>query len=210
MKLEDFENKNIIHESIWYTVALLVVNSFFLFAALITDMLESEPLIFWCSLVLFGLGFIQTIIKLLNPNNIFIKPGSKKAEAYHSLQFEKEFKQKGVFNYHKNGFTINIDHHLRKYNWDEISALFGYKLDNYTTDSICLDIFIRDGESFNINEETPGWFQFLLKSKENIDNIPKDWEIEISTPVFETKHTLLYDKKKRTQEEALNEFYSLE
>jgi hypothetical protein len=54
-----------------------------------------------------------------------------------------------------------------------------------------------------LTEETPGWYKFLTLTKEKFPQIDKDWEVDISTPAFETKLTLIYDKKNRDLSEVI-------
>jgi hypothetical protein len=49
--------------------------------------------------------------------------------------------------------------------------------------------------SFSVNEETPGWFQLVIKLKEIFESIPKDWEVNITQPPFATNFTTIYKRE---------------
>jgi len=69
-----------------------------------------------------------------------------------------------------------------------------YKRDLITIDRIEMEIVI-EGRSITISEDLPGWYQFVLKTKEKYSSIPKDWDIEIIQPAFATNFTTIYDRK---------------
>lgn len=207
MELKDFENKNLIFESVWKTIALSTLSGLFVFSALVTNVRVEEPLIFWSTIGLFGFGLLHGLYKLLNPNSLFIRPGSKLAQEYHRLDFDRRLNDHGFFVFTQNGFEVDLGNQVCKYLWTDIAVIFGYKKDLRAIEMVFMDIFTIDETHFTINEETPGWYQFLEKSKENLNGIPDNWEIEITTPVFETKLTLLYDKENRSQNEVIESVY---
>lgn len=45
-----------------------------------------------------------------------------------------------------------------------------------------------------INEESPGWFQLVLRLKEIFKEIPKDWNTEIIQPAFKENYTVIYKR----------------
>jgi hypothetical protein len=85
--------------------------------------------------------------------------------------------------------------------------MIGYKEDLFTRDRICLDVFCDNDKSFKITEETLGWFMFLDHSKKALPTIAKYWEIEITSPAFETNLTVVYDRQNRTLKEVTNKYY---
>lgn len=101
----------------------------------------------------------------------------------------------GIFTFHKQGFTISFEDEERTINWDSIQTIQAYKKDLYTYDLICLDIHLQEGDGFSINEETPGWFKFSQRIKEQFNEVDKGWDIDIITPAFEANHTILYSKE---------------
>jgi hypothetical protein len=207
MELKDFENRNPIFESVGKTIALTAISGLFVFIAFTTNMKVEKPIIFWGTIGLFGFGLIYGLYKLLNPKNLFLRPGSELAKEYGKLDFERRLNDNGIFVFSQNGFKVKIESEVNKYLWSDIAVLFGYKKDLYTTDNICLDVFTIDEKGFSINEDTKGWYQFVKHSKEHLTEIPENWEVEIAAPAFETKLTLLYDKENRSQVEAIESVY---
>lgn len=207
MELKDFENRNLIFESVWKTIALTTISGLFVSIAFVTNMKVEKPIIFWGTIGLFGFGLLHGLYKLLNPKNLFLRPASELAKEYGKLDFEKRLNDNGIFEFSRNGFKVDLENQFHEYQWTDISVLIGYKKDLYIVDNICLDIFTIDGKGFSINEDTKGWYQFVKHSKEHLAEIPENWEIEIAAPAFETKLTLLYDKENRSQDEAIESVY---
>ncbi len=147
------------------------------------------------------------MIRLLNSKNIFVNDGTPLAGQIHSEQFQKILNDPGFFTYNEDGFSLQQHKGITHYKWGTIQALFGYKEDLFTTDEICLDIFMVDNLYIKLTESTPGWYQFNKRLSENIPEVQVDWYGEIVLPPFETKLTLLFDKKGRTKENAEKEFY---
>ena len=81
----------------------------------------------------------------------------------------------------------------------KLHNLYVYKVDQFTIDRIDMEIVYGD-KAFTISEELPGWYQFVLKTKEIFDTIPKDWDITIIKPAFATNFATIYDKAKINQE----------
>jgi hypothetical protein len=210
MELKDFENRNLIFESVWKTIASTTISGLFVFIAFVTNMKVEKPIAFWGTIGLFGFGLLRGLYKLLNPKNLFLRPGSELAKEYGKLDFERRLNDNGIFEYSQNGFKVDLENQFHEYQWTDISVLFGYKKDLYTIDNICLDVFTIDGKGFTINEDTAGWYQFIRHSKENLTAIPENWEMKIASPAFETKLTLLYDKNDRSQDEVIEEIYGKE
>lgn len=123
--------------------------------------------------------------------NIF-KP--KKTEtAIENKSFEEIYADLGMFEYNEKGlkFTSNDCEKLIK--WSDIEQINAYKKDVYVYDLVVMEIVI--GENIlTINEETPGWFQLIIKLKEIFRDIPEDWEIKITQPAFAKNFTTIYIK----------------
>jgi hypothetical protein len=134
----------------------------------------------WLNLIIFGtIGIlILTIISCL----IFLKKGKKK-ERIEKIELTE------------NGFLINYDGEITKYNWSEISKLTGFKIDRFTTDDICLKIESDKKESF-ATEEFNGWRSFMNKLLNEFPQIDKNWEGIITKPAFKRKETELYNRNK--------------
>lgn len=71
--------------------------------------------------------------------------------------------------------------------------MIAYKLDLFTTDEICIDI-VYNNRQITVNEETPGWYQFVEKIKLIFPSIRDNWEAEVVHPAFETNLTIIYQR----------------
>lgn len=107
--------------------------------------------------------------------------------------FPEMYDDLGVFQYDREGFTISYEDFTKRINWADITQLNAYKVDLFTTDRVDLEIVYGD-KAFSISEELPGWYQFVIKTKEVFPTIPKDWDTEIIHPPFETNYTTIYER----------------
>ena len=107
--------------------------------------------------------------------------------------FDEQYQELGVFQYDSEGFTINYEEFSKSIRWNDITQLNGYKRDQMTIDRIEMEIVCGD-DSFSISEDLPGWYQFIIKTKEVFPTIPKDWDSKIIQPPFATNFTTLYKK----------------
>lgn len=164
----------------------------------------------WLGTIFFGGRTILLVIKFFRPDFKWVKdtdPNSKEFKEQTEKEFKEIYNDNGIFTFHDSGFSINTTKGVHSIEWSEIKSMLGYKEDNYATDRICLDVFCDNDKSFKITEETLGWFRFLDHSKKVLPTIDKSWEIEISTPAFETNLTVVYDRQNRTLEEVADEHY---
>lgn len=164
----------------------------------------------WLGTIFFGGGTTLFIIKFFRPDFKWVKntePNSKEFKEQTEKEFKEIYNDNGIFTFRDNGFSIKTTKGVHTIEWTEIKSMLGYKEDQYATDRICLDVFCDNEKSFKITEETLGWFRFLDNSKKALPTIHKSWEIEISTPAFETKLTLVYDRQNRTLKEVTDEHY---
>ena len=99
----------------------------------------------------------------------------------------------GVFKYGEKGFTIEYEDFVKDVLWENITQLNVYKKDLLAIDRVEMEIIYGD-TYFIITEDLPGWFQFVIKLKEVFPTIPKDWEINIVNPAFESNFTTIYKK----------------
>jgi hypothetical protein len=124
-----------------------------------------------------------------------------------NMTFEELKADIGIFEYYNTGFIVHFENNVIKIEWLSIKALVGYKVDLFTVDEICLDIFYEIEKQIRITEETKGWYIFLEKLQIQFPQIKKHWEIEIAFPAFETNLTLLYEFENKTFEESIK-FYN--
>ncbi len=114
------------------------------------------------------------------------------------MNFEDRFKDLGNFSYRADGFTYQFDTGRKKVKWQDIERLIAYKADLMTTDEIRLDIVCNDFQT-TITEETPGWYQFVEKTKTVFPSLADNWDNEITQPAFKTNLIVLYDRSNAGQ-----------
>ena len=107
--------------------------------------------------------------------------------------FDEMYDDTGVFQYTVDGFVITHGNLTLSVNWEDIQQILVYKIDRLTIDEIAMDIVLKE-TNFTITEELPGWYQFVLKTKEVFPSIPKEWDIEIIWPAFATNLKVIYKK----------------
>lgn len=202
-----YKDKNVIWESRSKHIRLAIVCFLFVAMAFVIGA-QKSPFMFWLTIAFFGGGGVFMLVRLLHPGNIFVLPHSELAREIQREQFTSTQTDKGPFIFSESGFTYNIGKANEYDNWDAIEAIFGYKLDKVTTDKICIDIFFENDRVLTLTESDSGWNQFNTHLKEQFKEIPPSWDINITTPAFETRLTLLYDKQGRTPEEAEARFYN--
>jgi hypothetical protein len=95
----------------------------------------------------------------------------------------------------ENGFRVNINEETSQFQWSEIEKLSGFKVDNFTTDNICLKIEFNNKVEY-LTEEYEGWRNFMNSLLNEFPQIDKNWEGVIAKPVFERKETELYNRNK--------------
>lgn len=164
--------------------------------------------------VLFGLITAIFGYPLYNPNIRIVFIGTKGYQKYLHEDFKNKLKnykeepdEPGIFSYSDNGFDITLNNQTDHYCWGHIICMVAYKIDNFTTDCICLDVFCDNNKRLSITEETKGWYLFTRKTKEQFPQINKLWTLEITTPAFKTNLTLVYDRDGRTLDEVMKIHY---
>jgi hypothetical protein len=199
---QTFNNKKVIWESKQKQIVSVVVCFLFVAVAIWTRD-QSSAFYFWSAILLFGGGGVFYLVRLLNPNNLFVTHDSALGRQISAEHLREQKESFGSFTYDVDGFTFpNESNSEVVYKWSDIETIFAFKIDRYATEDICLDIFTSNDRYLQVTESTPGWYQFEKHLSENIPSIPNNWIGEISVPAFETKLTLLFDRKGRTQTEA--------
>lgn len=107
--------------------------------------------------------------------------------------FRERESELGVFAYTDLGFTITHPEIIKTLSWSDINQINVYKTDLVTTDRIDMEI-VYGKWSLTIHEELPGWYQFVIKTKEIFPTIPKDWDWEIVQPPFASNYRTIYTK----------------
>lgn len=107
--------------------------------------------------------------------------------------FDEIHRDLGVFQYINEGFNLSYENLAISVKWAEIKRIDVYKADLMTVDRIEMEIAYED-KTIVIGEELPGWYQFVLKTKEVFPTIPKDWDNQIVLPPFAANLTTIYKK----------------
>lgn len=205
MKHQFYHNKRIIWESRTRQLALVCISAMFVAIAIWTRA-QYNPFMFWGTMIFFGGGGLFMLSRLLNPNNIFVKPRSPLAKKIHEEDFEKARADIGFFTYDHAGFQIKLHEGIFYYRWEDIETVFGYKRDLYTYDEVCLDLFTRESV-LTITESIPGWFQFNDRLSQQFESISTIWQLNIMDEAINANFTLLYDRNGRSQPEAQAVWY---
>lgn len=107
---------------------------------------------------------------------------------------DNQYNEIGAFQYHEKGFTINYKNFFKQLDWNDITQLNVFKVDLFTIDRIDMEIVYSE-KAFTINEELPGWHQFVIKTKQIFPSIPQDWELKIVQPPFAENFMTIYVKE---------------
>jgi hypothetical protein len=169
-------------------------------------LLKEQTFWLWVGFIFFALITIIYLFKITFPNAKYLK-NINTNDNIDKRSFDEVYKDVGVFEYLVDGFKIKRDQGVQAIKWSEVDTIFGYKVDNYATDSICIDVLCNNDKSFRITEETLGWFQFLEHLRKALPLTSITWNIEITSPPFDTNLTLVYSKDKLTLEESVNKWY---
>lgn len=140
----------------------------------------------WYGVIFFCFCLSCYFLKYIFPNSRIHNPLSDEE----NLRLYKE--DFGIFTYTETGFDLENDKHV---NWNDIRKVTIYKEDLIAIDCIYVSIELETDEVFRINEETPGYYQFMLKLEEKIQISPT-WFPDVAFPAFERNETVIYEKSK--------------
>lgn len=179
----------------------------FLFvAAVIWKKEQSSAFVFWLCIVLFGSLGTVILYQLLSRKILFVDPNSEQGRKIRE-ELDNELLEQISFS--EDGLLVreNPDLPPRHFAWRNLMAAFGYKVDVYTTDEICLDLFWADAPRLTLSESMPQWLSVLAELQKQVPTVPPGWCVDISVPAFETKLTLLFEKDGLSLPEAEQLYY---
>ncbi len=107
--------------------------------------------------------------------------------------FDEKYAELGCFTYTNKGFTINYEEFTKTLEWNDITEINVFKSDLLTIDRVDMEIVYGE-RCFTITEDVPGWYQFVIKTKEVFPTIPDDWDLEIIHPAFARNYKTIYNK----------------
>lgn len=201
-----YNNQKLIWESKTKQVWLVIVSCLFIAVAIWTKDKYSS-FMFWAIIIFFGGCGLFMLIRLINPNNLFVTHDTELGKQILADQFQKAQEEIGFFDYSDTGFNLKEHNGVTHHNWSDIETIFGFKEDRLTTDEICMDIFFSDNNNIRLTESTPGWHQFNKRLSQAIPTVSENWDTEVVQPPFASNMTLLFDKGSRTKEQAEKECY---
>jgi hypothetical protein len=89
--------------------------------------------------------------------------------------------------------------------WEDVARIQAYKLDLVTTDCICLLFELGpDRAPVQLSEEWPGFQDLFSPLAQRFPTIPESWYVDIMTPAFEEKRTVLFEDAERTAQPSSN------
>jgi hypothetical protein len=126
-------------------------------------------------------------------NLLFQKKEKLPKNSYLAKPFDEIYADQGAFKYTDDGFEISYGDFQQELRWADITEIDVYKSDLMIYDQIEMRI-VNGDKFFTISEELPGWYQFIIKTKEIFPDIAKDWDLTIPFPPFATNYTVIYKK----------------
>lgn len=101
--------------------------------------------------------------------------------------------QDGIFSYKDDLFTIQLEQETKTINWDDITLIRAYKIDQYAIDCIVIEIYLAE-ILITINDQTVGYMKFMDTAAMKLSNFKTDWFPVVAFPAFETNLTTIYEK----------------
>ena len=181
-----------------FTCFILFILSTFIIVAGLTAIITHDSYHAGIPLLLFGLTiFILTAIAHEHPRIWFSDTYNieEEIERIKNIpQEENPLYQDGIFTYADNSFTIQLDNKNQTINWDDITLIRAYKVDQYAFDCIVIEIYLK--ETFiTINDQTLGHMKFMDNAAKKLQGFKQDWFGVVAYPAFETNLTTIYERQ---------------
>jgi len=79
--------------------------------------------------------------------------------------------------------------------WDDVVRVRAHKRDDLTTDTICLDVELRDGTRWSLDEEASGWKRFLDVAERALPGMLPftTWFPRVAQPPFAVRELLIFE-----------------
>ncbi|HEY0131529.1 MAG TPA: hypothetical protein VGB57_08990, partial [Allosphingosinicella sp.] len=78
--------------------------------------------------------------------------------------------------------------------FDEILRATAFKRDEVTTDLLCVEIELGNGESIELNEDVIG-FDEWLRRVDALPGVDPDWRGKVTQPPFARNETVLFTRQ---------------
>ena len=95
------------------------------------------------------------------------------------------------FIYDANSFSFVFRGKRKSFKQTDVEKIIGYKIDLYSEDVICLELFFKDFKLL-FNEENKGWDEFLNKMHQNFPQINQNWRFDIVKLAFARNETIIF------------------
>lgn len=99
----------------------------------------------------------------------------------------------GVFSYTTDGFSIVDSASATLVKWADILQINVFKTDQVVVDCITMELVLEEGV-ICVNEDIPGWENFISNCQKQFPSIPANWEIDITQPPFAANYRTLYQR----------------
>lgn len=77
-------------------------------------------------------------------------------------------------------------------NWVDIVRLTAYKADDFTVDTLCVEIILSSGQVVTIDEDIQGFDAFLEGVQQHLDCNPNSWMPSVLYPAFAENRTVIF------------------
>jgi hypothetical protein len=80
--------------------------------------------------------------------------------------------------------------------WADVVEIRAYKRDELTTDLLCLDVQVKDGTTWLVHEEAPGWEEFLEEAERALPGVRpfREWFAEVTQPALARNEKLIFKR----------------
>src|SRR5690349_6410747 len=92
------------------------------------------------------------------------------------------------------GFSIHRNaRQIHSARWDDVVQVRAYKRDELTRDLLCLDVLLRNGQTWFLHEEAPGWTEFLAAAETALPGMHpfNSWFSIVAFPAFERNEIVI-------------------
>jgi hypothetical protein len=200
----DLDNKKVLPVSIYNYIVVAIITWIIGLYILITNWDRPETFLFLLASFFLGVALFLSY-RVVSPKYKFLSPGSEEYKEYILNKIEAIKNDPGVFSYAQDKFTVEAEDGAKTYTWTEIKTVIACRQGKGSKETVFMMVIMDDNYIFQVDVETPGIFLFQTKIKENISQIPEDWEDAILTPAYKEGKMLLYDKDNRKLDEILNQ-----
>lgn len=98
----------------------------------------------------------------------------------------------------EDGFLLTRQNKILKtYFWNTIQSIVAFKIDQFITDLICLEV--SDGlqnELWTLDEEMEGWKELVDAMFKNLPGMDRSWYLTVMNPAFEINRTNVFQRGK--------------